>query len=229
MSFKRRPPDNNVRRVAAIGNNSRYAMTNKNGETVQCESYTEYTLALRIDRDPRVKNYRSQPLTISYEDSEGKSHTYVPDFMIWKWDGSIEIHEVTLSERRLLPNAQRREKAAQEHCDKEGWRYVVHTVGSLPNETEGANLLALYAYRPSVYSRAEVAQAVLGKFGIGQRILLPELSRDVSQDLDLPLATVSTVIYHLMWHGKIATDLRSLLFVDSVPTPSAYVWLPEGG
>jgi hypothetical protein len=228
MGLKRKPPEGNVRRVAAIGNNSRYAITNKNGETVQCESHTERGLALRIDRDPRVKNYRSQPLRISYDDSEGKLHTYVPDFQVWRWDGSVEIHEVTLSERRLLPNAQLREKAAREHCDKEGWRYVVHTEGSLPNDTEAANLLALYAYRPSIYSRADVAHAVLVKFGIGQHILLRELSSVISQDLDLPPATVSTAIYHLLWHGKIATDLRSLIFVDCVPASNTYVWLPEG-
>jgi len=228
MSFNRKPPANNVRRVAAIDKNSRYAITNKNGETVQCESYTEFKLALRVDRDQRVKNYRSQPLRISYVDSEDKPHTYVPDFQVWRWDGTVEVHEVTLSERRLLPNAQHREKAAREHCEKEGWRYVVHTEGSLPNDTEGANLLALYAYRPSVYSRAEVTCAVIEKFGIGQHILLRELSRAISQDLNLPPATVSTAIYHLMWHGKIATDLRSLIFIDCVPTSNTYVWLPEG-
>jgi hypothetical protein len=229
MGLKRKPPENNVRRVAAIGDNSRYAITNKNGETVQCESHTERKLALRIDRDPRVKNYRSQPLRISYDDSEGNQHSYVPDFQVWRWDGLVEIHEVTLSERRLLPNAQGREKAAREYCDKEGWRYAVHTEGSLPNETEGANLLALYAYRPSIYSRTDVAQAVIEKFGIGQHILLHQLISALSQDLVLPSATVSTAIYHLMWHGKIATDLRSLIFVDSAPTSNTYVWLPEGG
>ena len=112
MSLRRKPPANNVRRVAAIGKNSRYAITNKYGETVQCESHTERKLALRIDRDPRVKNYRSQPLRISYVDSEENHHTYVPDFQVWRLDGSIEIHEVTLSERRLQPNAQRREKGS---------------------------------------------------------------------------------------------------------------------
>ena len=62
MGLRRKPPANNVRRVAAIENNSRYAITNKNGETVQCESHREYGLTLRFDRDSRVKNFRSQPL-----------------------------------------------------------------------------------------------------------------------------------------------------------------------
>jgi hypothetical protein len=35
MGLKRKSPENNVRRVAAIDKNSRYAITNKNGETVQ--------------------------------------------------------------------------------------------------------------------------------------------------------------------------------------------------
>ncbi len=229
MSLKRKPPEGNVRRVAAIENNSRYAITNKNGETVQCESHTERKLALRIDRDRRVKNYRSQPLRISYVDSEDKPHTYVPDFQVWRSDGSIEIHEVTLSQRRLLPHAQSREKAAQLHCEKEGWRYVVHTEGSLPNDTEGANLLALYAYRPSVYSRVDVAQAVIETFGVGQHILLSQLISAISQDLGQPYAAVSTAIFHMMWHGKLATDLRSLIFVDSAPTSNTYVWPPEEG
>src|SRR5260370_31069663 len=222
MGLKKKPPAGNVRRVAAIDNNGRYAITNKNGETVQCESYTERKLALRIDRDSRVKNYRSQPLRISYEDSEGNQHTYVPDFQVWRWDGLVEIHEVTLSERRLLPKAQGREKAAREYCDEEGWRYVVHTEDSLPNDTEGANLLALYAYRPSIYEQAKVAQAVIEKFGIGQHILLRPLISALSQDLDLPSPTVFTAIYHLMQHGEVAADRHSLIFVDSAPTSNVY-------
>jgi hypothetical protein len=60
------------------------------------------------------------------------------------------------------------------------------------------------------------------------RVSFPLRQFAISQDLDLPSATVSTAIYHLMWHGKIATDLRSLIFVDSAPTSNTYVWLPEG-
>src|SRR5437016_11518880 len=108
MGLKRRPPQDNVRRVAAIEKNSRYSITNKNGETVQCESHAERKQALRFDRDPQVKNYRSQPLRISFVDEYQRPHTYVPDFQVWKWDGSVEIHEITRSERRLLPNAQLR-------------------------------------------------------------------------------------------------------------------------
>src|SRR5256885_13842603 len=106
MSLKRKPPDENVRRVAPIGTNSRSTIRNKNGRTIQCESFTgERKLTLVFDRDPTVRDYQSQPICIPYEDSEGKRHTYVPDFMVWKVNASIEIHEATRSERRRLPNA----------------------------------------------------------------------------------------------------------------------------
>lgn len=226
MGLKRKPPANNVRRVAAIGNNSRYTITNKNGETVQCESHSERKLVLRTDRDPLVKNYRSQPLQISYVDSEKKSHTYVPDFQVWKWDGSIEIHEVTLSERRILPNARRREEAARDYCMKEGWQYIVHTEEDLPSDTEYSNLLFLYMFRPKIYACRDVTLSVKHKLTSRTKAFLPSLIKDISQELELPIGVVSSSLYHLMWHGKIGTDLRSLIFIDGKPLPKTLVWLP---
>lgn len=226
MGLKRKPPAKNVRRVSAIDNNSRYTVTNKNGETVQCESHSERKQALRFDRDPQVKSYRSQPLRISYHDLDGNPCTYVPDFQVWKWDRSVEIHEITRSERRLLPNAKRREVAAEKYCKKRGWRYVVHTEDSLPNETEGANLLFLYIFRPRTYARPDVALAASEKLGSRKRILLVLLMQEIAQELGLPLGVVSSSLYHLMWHGKIDADFRTLIFVDGAPLPKTLVWLP---
>ena len=227
MGLKRKPPDKNVRCVASIGSNSRSTVRNKKGRTIQCESFSgERKLTLGFDRDPTVRDYKSQPIRIPYEDSEGKKHTYVPDFMVWKVSGSIEIHEVTRSERRLLPNAQRREKAAREHCAEKGWSYVVHTEDSLPDDTETANLLELYMFRPTVYFRPDVAAAVREKLNNGKRIPLPCLIQEISQELGLPIGVVSPGLYHLLWQGKIETDLRSLIFIDGAPLSHALVWLP---
>src|SRR5258708_8183410 len=181
MALKRKPPDKNVRCVAPIGSNSRSTVRNKNGRTIQCESFSgERKITLGFDRDPTVRDYQSQPIRIPYDDSDGKKHTYVPDFMVWKVDGSIEIHEVTRSERRLLPNAQRREKAAREYCGGEGWRYVVHTEDSLPDDTETANLIELYMFRPTVYSRPDVAAALCEKLSEAKRLSLTRLIHEIS-------------------------------------------------
>jgi len=157
---------------------------------------------------------------------EDDAHTYVPDFMVWRVDGSIEIHEVTRSERRLLPNAQRRENAAREYCCKKGWRYVVHTEDSLPDDTETANLLELYMFRPTIYFRSDVAAALQEKLSNGTRLPLPLLIQEISQELGLPVGVVSPGLYHLLWYGKIETDLRSLLFIDGAPLSRTLVWLP---
>jgi len=76
MSLKRKPPEGNVRRVAPIGQNSRGNMTNKAGKRVQFESFAEHVHALRLDRDQTVKDYRSQPLRIPFDDPEKKGQTY---------------------------------------------------------------------------------------------------------------------------------------------------------
>jgi hypothetical protein len=146
--------------------------------------------------------------------------------MVWKVDGSIELHEVTRAERRHLPSAQHREQAARQYCAEKGWSYVVRTEDSLPDDTETANLLELYMFRPTIYSRPDVAVAVREKLNDGRRIPLPRLIQEISQELGLPVGVVSPGLYHLLWLGKVETDLRSLIFIDGAPLSRALVWLP---
>ena len=89
MALKRKPPAGNVRRVAPIDNNLRYAITSKADETVQCESFQERKLTLLFDRDSTVQEYRSQPERFTWTSSQGTSHTYVPDFIVWKTTGAV--------------------------------------------------------------------------------------------------------------------------------------------
>lgn len=238
--MKRNPPVGNVRRVAPIDRNSRGNVMNKVGITVQFESREERKHLLRTDRDPHVLDYRSQPLRIFHDDSgktydeydekrtdlKQKMHTYVPDFKIWKDDGSIELHEITLSERRLQPGAQRREKAAREYCGKRGWRYMVFTEETLPTDTEAANLIELYMFRPRVYARSDIEAAVREKLVNGERLSLSLLIKDITHELQLPSGVVAPCLYHLLWHRKIHTDFSSLIFLDSIVLPQTLVWIP---
>jgi hypothetical protein len=94
MGLKRRPPDGNVRRVVSIGGNLRYTVTGKANQTVQCESFLERKLTLCFDRDPSIRTYVSQPEQLTYLDTDGKTHTYTPDFKVWRISGEVELHEV---------------------------------------------------------------------------------------------------------------------------------------
>ncbi len=228
MALKRKPPAGNVRRVAPIDNNLRYAITSKADEIVQCESFQERKLTLLFDRDSTIQEYRSQPERFTFTDSQGNSRTYVPDFKVWKATGTIEIHEVTLTSRQDRLSIQEREKAARSICQQRGWRYVVHTEATLPGATEEANLLALYRYRPSIYAHAAVAAAIRQRLSGDEeqaaRILIAELAHTLS----LPTPTVISALCHLLWHQVLDTDLTSrLLFVNAALAPYVQIRLNE--
>jgi hypothetical protein len=228
MTLKRKPPTGNVRRVAPIGNNLRYAISSKDDETVQCESFQERKLTLLFDRDSSIQAYRSQPERFTFTDTQGTSHTYVPDFIVWKTTGEIEIHEVTLISRQDRFSIQERERAARSICQQRGWQYVVHTEATLPQATEEANLLALYRYRPSIYANAAVTAAVRVRLGQGESSGICLLIAEIAQALSLPRPAVISALCHLLWHRVIDTDLTSrLLFVNAALAPYVQVWLSE--
>ncbi len=228
MTLKRKPPTGNVRRVAPIGNNLRYAITSKDDETVQCESFQERKLTLLFDRDSTIQAYRSQPERFTFIDTRGTSHTYVPDFIVWKTTGEIEIHEVTLTSRQDRFSIQEREKAARSICQQRGWHYVVHTEATLPQATEEANLLALYRYRPTIYANAAVTAAIRQRLNGDGRKAVHILIAEIAQALSLPAPTIISAICHLIWHRIVDTDLTShLLFVNAALAPYVQVWLSE--
>ncbi len=227
MTFKRKPPSGNVRRVAPIGGNLRYTVTGKTDQTVQCESFQERKLTLCFDRDPGIRTYTSQPERLRYLDAEGKTHTYTPDFMVWRVTGEIEIHEVTLTTRAAERRMQERTAAAQAICKERGWRYIVHTEATLPQATEEANLLALARYRPTAYANLDVAHEVQIRLAhASSPVLFHALLTEIAHVLQLQEALVVSALCHLLWHGALETDLcYHLIFQDATPTASLQVWL----
>jgi hypothetical protein len=225
MKFKRKPPQGNVRRVVSNGQNIRGVVTNKAGRIVQFESWAERAFLLRLDRDPDVTDYGSQPEQFKYVDPQGRQHTYTPDFIVWRGDGRVEIHEVTLSDRCTRPLVRQREAAGDEICRARGWYYVVHTEQSLPQGSELANLLALLHFRPAAYADRDVAEAAFERLIRGQIVLLRILVGQIAHDLSLPEPSVVAALAHMLWHGQIVTDLNQLIFVDGALSPAARVWL----
>ncbi len=230
MSFKRRPPAGNVRLVHSNGTSIRGVVTNKAGRTVQFESWLERSLLLRLDRDPRVKDYGSQPEVFQFVDDNGNDHTYVPDFIAWRLDGAIEIHEVSTSHYQTRGDAQRRMKAARKICQARGWHYLVHDEKGLPQGSELANLLALYTYRPSIYANSAVIQMVLEQLSGKGRMSLQLLITEIVQTSQLPHSIVLACLCHLLWHSmhSVTTDLNQLVFLFGSINPAACVWLEPG-
>lgn len=246
-AFKQRPPAGDVRVVRSIGLNLRGLMVNKVGRQVQFESALERSLLLRFERDRTIRDYRSQPEEFSFTDNQGRLRHYTPDFLVWRIDGRIEIHEVTCSWRRdgELPHLRRllrqprlslksllrtqqasrlREAAARRVCRVRGWQYCVHVESDLPGPTELTNLLALSRYRPRSYGSAAVLAAASSllattSWPIGRLIAA------LSAELRLPEPQVVGSLFHAIWYGELEIDLvGGLLFDGGAPVPSIHVW-----
>jgi hypothetical protein len=222
MSLKRKPPAGNVRRVASIGSNLRGTLTNKAGRIVQFESFAERSLLLRLERDQMVRDYTSQPETFHSKDVP----RYTPDFLVWRQDGSMEIHEVTRSERRNRESQQAREELAVTVCQARGWRYVVHTEADLPQGHELSNLLSLVRYRPTLY-RAELIEQSAICLLVEGKMALATLVRLLGSQTGVPQPQVAASLCHALWHGRFVTDWQQPILSQASFASQAQIWLPE--
>jgi hypothetical protein len=200
MPFKRKPPPGNVRRVICLGNNFRGVTTNKRGHLVQFESEQEHKLILLLERDSTVADYASQPETLHFQDDSGRQRSYTPDFQVWRIDGGIELHEVTVEARRVARESlQQRETAAHAICGQRGWRYVVHTDETLPSGYEYTNLDFLAPFRAKSYATAEGTAWWLGQLAAGRSY--PDPARNWQQLLSSTFSTICSGTAPSTWIG----------------------------
>jgi hypothetical protein len=226
MALKRKPPPGNVRRVISLGNNFRGVTTNKRGHLVQFESEQEHKVILLLERDPTVTDYVSQPETLHWQDDGGRQRTYTPDFQVWRSDGRIELHEVTIEARRVTRESlQQRETAAHAICRDRSWNYIVHTDQTLPSGYEYTNLDFLAAFRASIYADAESTtwwlEQLTGKESVHPRAVIAR--RDESK---LAAPTLLNALYHLLWHNVIQMDWHQSFIWHGDFHATARVWLP---
>jgi len=228
MSTKRKPPIGNVRRVISLGNNFRGVITNKRDHLVQFESEQERKLILLLERDSSVTDYVSQPETLTFKDERGRQRRYTPDFQVWRINGQIELHEVTVQSRReKRESLQEREVAAQMICQERGWRYVVHTDRTLPSGCEYANLDFLSPFRVQCYADMEYENWWLGKLRKQEPIYPGLVLSQIEQGVEANALLSS--LYYMLWHSEVEMSWHQPFFWQGDFHPRARIWLPEGG
>jgi hypothetical protein len=226
--MKRRPPSGNVRRVRHINGNTPSTYVNKANRTVQCESFQEYKLAVWLDFDPSVEDFLSQPTTFEYRNSKGKKATYVPDYVVWRTDESVEIHEVTVEKRRQKKQSlQKREAAATQICKERGWKYIVHTDETLPSGSEWANLDNLVAYRPRAYANDAIEIAIIRYLTTNGKTKLARIIADIAVRFNAAKGRICSTLLHLIWHHKVQASMDVLLYIESSPNDAATVWIGD--
>ena len=228
MSMKRKPPTGNVRRVISLGNNFRGVSTNKRGHLVQFESEQERKLILLLERDASVVDYVSQPETLIFCDADGRHRKYTPDFQVWRVNGKIELHEVTIESRReSRKSLQEREVAARLVCQERGWQYIVHTDQTLPMGFEYASLDFLSAFRAQSYTDIDSSNWWLEKLK-GQGQVHPKFVI-IQEEQDLKAGILLNNLYSMLWYGKVEMNWHQPFFWQGDFHPQARIWLPEGG
>jgi len=234
MSFRRKPPPGNVRRVICLGNNVRGVTTNKCGHLVQFESEQEHKLILLLERDASVADYLSQPETFHFQNDQGHQRRYTPDFKVWRTNGQIELHEVTLTSRRGRHETfVQREQVAQAICGERGWRYCVHTEKTLPAAQEYANLDCLSAFRAATCTNKEQStwwlERLAGKGSVHPHAVLAQATSNGSASLTIGFepGSLLNTLYHLLWHDAIHMDWRQPFFWRDDFHPAARIWLPS--
>jgi hypothetical protein len=226
VAFKRNPPPGNMRRVASLGNNFRGVTTNKQGRLVQFESEQEHKLVLLLERDPTVADYVSQPEALPFQDANGQQRTYIPDFKVWRSDGRIELHEVTVEARRQERHSlQQREAAASAICLQRGWRYVVHTDQTLPSGYQYANLDFLAAFRARTYTSPASAAWWLEQLVVDEVVYPQAVLAQAGPDW--PVGILFNCLYHLIWHGAVQMDWDQPFIWQGNLHPAARVWLAQ--
>jgi hypothetical protein len=229
MALKRRPPANNIRRAKTNGSNTWGSTTNQQNETVQFESGLAKELLVMLLRKPGVVRVVSEPVVITFLDTNGKKRTYTPDYKVIYDDGKIEIHEFSMSHARLRSEIQERELGAVKHFGDMGWAYIVHTEYDLPSPTEYANLRAIRKFAPKVYDDPVVSRTVnaILILNAGRKVSICELASQVCATLNVPKSWVYSIIWHSIWHNKLAYNPDVLLILDGTPNPDAVIWIAQ--
>lgn len=223
MMFKRKPPPDNARRVRHIDNNFCGVTTNKRGRIVQFESEQERKLILLLERDATVTDFISQPEALTFVTGNNHSRRYTPDFQVWRTQGQVELHEVTLSQRRQAnEKIQQRETVAHQICQERGWTYHVHTEETLPSGYEYANLDILAAFRAQAYANEEIASWWINQLQRRGHIH-PQTVLVHAPDWLSRGAWLNT-LYHLLWHGRLQMDWHGPFVRKGVFHPAARIW-----
>lgn len=93
-------------------------MTTKGGEMF-CRSSWEKRHALALDADATVSKFSYEPLSVTYVDATGKKRRYVPDFVVLRVDGSVEMHEVGVEHLKMTrPQNIVKLDAARSYCEE---------------------------------------------------------------------------------------------------------------
>jgi hypothetical protein len=180
------------------------------GGHIGYESWLERDRLIILDAEPEVTGIASQPFWLHWHDGERKRR-HAPDYFVRLADGRGRVVDVRAADRADEAAAEAF-AATDRACRAVGWEFV--RVG-IPDPVLMANMRWLSRYRRKRCLRADVAERLVEVFA------QPGPLRAGAARVGDPLM-VLPVLFHLLWSGRLVTDVASrLLAADSVVHPAA--------
>lgn len=180
------------------------------GEELRLESGLEHDLLRELDRTPSIEWIVAQPLRLTLcrnrgKNRGGRARQHVPDLLTLSNDGVVTVWDVRPVERqdeRFLQSVE----WTRDACSERGWRHAVFG-GHSP--VVRSNLMWLHAFRHDEPWMIAAAGELNRRFS-SDSFALSDLEKDASAP-----QLVATV-WHLLWNGRLQTDLERPLSVTSL-------------
>ncbi|MEU0490775.1 TnsA-like heteromeric transposase endonuclease subunit [Nocardiopsis sp. NPDC006139] len=208
--FESVPPIRSFPSFRGQRNNTGRWWTATTGSHVGFESWLERDLLIGFDFDPTVTGIASQPFWLLWQ-QDGREHRHAPDFFLRHACGTGAVIDCRPADRigsreeSVFANTARA-------CSQAGWRFdVLHA----PDPVRTANLRWLSGYRHPRCGRGDLARAAVGL--AAEPVPVGELAGALGD----PIATLP-VVFHLLWHTRLETNLSVPLTENSQVTVRAW-------
>ncbi len=186
--------------------NPGWFFSHKAGRLLPFESRLEYVHLLIADLRRDVNGLLTQPFRLHWKEGE-RSVSHVPDALLLLSDGSREVLNVTVEERRLRPDVALRLRGAQRACRSLGWRSRL-AVGA-PSSVLTHNIRLLAGCRREPIGADVVLPAA--RRAVDGALTIAELERQADEPM-----LMRPALLHLLAVGELECDLEKPLTLATV-------------
>lgn len=195
VAFERAPQVRSFPSFRGQRNNTGLWWSSTMDAHVGYESWLERDHLTLLDFDQRVVAVAAQPFWLSWNEA-GRRRSHAPDFFARLRDGSGVVIDVRPASR-IRPRDAAAFDVTARACAGIGWDYrLVHE----PEPVRMANIRWLAGYRHPRCLRPGMAAAALTAFAAPRGLM------DGAAAVADPVGVLPSV-FHLLWHGRLRTDL----------------------
>ena len=189
------------------------------GEKIMYESTIERDIVFHFKFDPTVLMYRAQPMVITGTDTEGKVHTYTPDFLVVRTDRK-EIVECKPEALLDHPHTQQQIRIGEKWAEANNHDFVIVTDTDLRKDQTLANLKLFFRYCRVAVPTTMLASCITYLKTQPEGITFEDVTHFLSSQGDSPEMQQpyrqAPFIYSMLFHHILQTNLTKLISSASI-------------